>query len=241
MALALSAAALTTAAPPALAGHVRPQGASPIRASLVPAFDQCSASNREHGTPLAFPSCAPPSQASSFLTIGTPEVNGAAPNSTGSLKLKAIPGIPGPPDDSDILVKGQVSDVRCNTGTTACGNTNDVAGADYTGELQVSLVIRITDHFNSTPPIGGFFEPATVIDVAFPVDVPCANTAATTVGGLCDVDTSFNAVLPAVADNMSGRRTVIELPQAQVLDGGVDGDVSTEDNTVFAVPGVFVP
>jgi hypothetical protein len=102
-------------------------------------------------------------------------------------------------------------------------------------------VIRITDHFNSTPPTGGFFEPATVIDVAFPVDVPCANTAATTSGGLCDVDTSFNAVLPAVADSMSGRRTVIELPQVQVLDGGVDGDVSTEDNTVFAVPGVFVP
>jgi hypothetical protein len=34
---------------------------------------------------------------------------------------------------------------------------------------------------------------------------------------------------------------VIELAQLQVLDGGPDGETATEDNTVFAVPGVFVP
>jgi hypothetical protein len=239
LAAALSVLALATFAAPAQPAHVRPQGASPMRLALVPAFGQCTAANRSHGEPLVFPSCTPPGRASSFLTVGS-EVNGAAPNSTGFVHLKAIPGIPGPPDDSDILVRARLTDVRCDTGTTACGEANEIAGPDYTGELQVALVIRITDHYNSTPPLGGFFEAATVIDVAFPVDAPCANTAPTE-GALCSVDTSFNAVLPAVAENMSARRAVIELAQLQVLDGGPDGETATEDNTVFAVPGVFVP
>ena len=51
---------------PALASgtHPRPKGASPVRASLVPAYEQCTAPDRTHGAPLAFPSCSGPQQVS---------------------------------------------------------------------------------------------------------------------------------------------------------------------------------
>jgi hypothetical protein len=39
----------------------------------------------------------------------------------------------------------------------------------------------------------------------------------------------------------AGKRSVWELGQVQVFDGGADGDVTTADNSVFAVQGVFVP
>jgi hypothetical protein len=34
---------------------------------------------------------------------------------------------------------------------------------------------------------------------------------------------------------------VMELGQAQVFDGGPDGDTATAGNTLFAVGGLFVP
>ena len=46
----------------AVQGHyVRPAGATPMRVSLVPAFEQCASSNRTHGPPLAFPRATRPS------------------------------------------------------------------------------------------------------------------------------------------------------------------------------------
>ena len=38
-----------------------------------------------------------------------------------------------------------------------------------------------------------------------------------------------------------GRRTVMQLSQVQVIDGGPDGDTGTDPNTVFLRQGVFVP
>ncbi len=38
-----------------------------------------------------------------------------------------------------------------------------------------------------------------------------------------------------------GKRAIWELGQIEVSDGGSDGLASTEDNTVFARQGVFVP
>ena len=69
------------------ATHVRPKGASPLRASVVPAFKQCTAPNRTHGAPLAFPSCNPPVQTSNSLTIGSPDANGAGANSSSYILL----------------------------------------------------------------------------------------------------------------------------------------------------------
>ena len=58
------------------AGYPRPQGASPLRVSLVPAFAECTGPNRTHGPPLASPSCNPPAQSSDHLTVGAPDANG---------------------------------------------------------------------------------------------------------------------------------------------------------------------
>src|SRR6266540_2776502 len=74
------------------ATHPRPRGATPLRASLVPAYKQCTgAGNRTHGAPLALPSCNPPVQESDSLTVGTPDANGAAPNSIGFVLFNVVP------------------------------------------------------------------------------------------------------------------------------------------------------
>src|SRR5205085_2510540 len=58
--------------------YARPRGASPFRVALVPAYRQCGSAgaNDTHGAPLTNPSCKPATQASNFLTVGTPDVNG---------------------------------------------------------------------------------------------------------------------------------------------------------------------
>ena len=73
-------------------GHPRPKGATPVWATLVPAYAQCAAPNLTHGEPLDFQSCAPPSQTSANLTFGTPDANGASARSVGAVSLVAKPG-----------------------------------------------------------------------------------------------------------------------------------------------------
>ena len=211
-----------------------------MRLSLVPAYSQCAAPNRTHGPPLAFPSCNPPAQASSFITIGSPDANGAPVNSVGFISMVGVFGAPGPPDDGDILFKAEITDVRCKAATSACGNANTAGGSDYTGELRSNLVLRVSDHWNAAM-AGGGVDPATTTDIPFPVTIPCANTAMASVGGLCSVNTGLNTLIPAAIDNMAGKRTVVEFAQIQVVDGGADGSVSTNPNTPFAVQGVFIP
>ena len=72
-------------------GYPRPKGATPLRVPLVPAYNQCTAPNRVHGPPLAFPSCSAPTQTSQHLTVGTPDANGKAANSVGFLRLSVVP------------------------------------------------------------------------------------------------------------------------------------------------------
>ena len=38
-----------------------------------------------------------------------------------------------------------------------------------------------------------------------------------------------------------GKRSIWELAQIKVFDGGADGDADTADNTLFAVQGAFAP
>ena len=135
LALAASALTMLVAAEFASATHPRPMGASPLRLSMVPAYNACAAPNRTHGPPLAFPSCNPPVQSSNALTIGSPDANGAAANSVGFIKIAVKVGVPGPPEDSDVNLTANATDIRCKAGTAACGSANAADGADYTGEL----------------------------------------------------------------------------------------------------------
>ena len=176
LALALGALGMMVMATAASATHPRPVGASPLRASMVPAYNACAAPNRTHGPPLAFPSCNPPVQSSTSLTIGSPDANGAGANSVGFIKLGVKVGVPGPPEDSDVNINASITDVRCKAGVAACGAANAADGADYTGELEGTAQIRISDHFNAVAP-GGGTDPATVIDIPFPVVTPCTATA----------------------------------------------------------------
>jgi hypothetical protein len=110
--------------------------------------------------------------------------------------------------------------------------------ADYTGDLEATSIVRVTDRWNAVIP-GGGSDAATVVDFAFPVRATCAATADPAIGSTCGVDTSFDAIVPNAI--REGSRAVWQFGQFSVSDGGPDGDVETLPNTVFARQGVFVP
>jgi hypothetical protein len=204
----------------------------------VPAYQACGTPDRQHGPPLAFPSCNPPVLRSQSVTIGSPDSNGAPANAVGFAKLVVKVGVPGPPEDSDVFITSNATDIRCQTGTTACGNANDAAGPDYTGEMEGNATIQITDHWNAIAP-GGGADAATVIAIPFPVPATCTSTAATTIGGTCAANTSANATVPGAVKD--GKRAIVEIGQIQVTDGGDDGLSATSPNTLFGVQGIYIP
>jgi glucose/arabinose dehydrogenase len=206
--------------------YARPRGASPVRASLVPAFAACTSPNRTHGAPLTSGSCAPPAQQSGFLTVGAPDANGAAVNSIGVVALRVVNGDPGPTDEADVRLGASITDVRNRPSLT-----------DYGGQLRVRLPIRITD-LDNPPPAGGSGA-GTVQDTTFAFTVPCTTNSDPAVGSTCSVATTADAVTPSMIKESD--RTIWQLGQIDVLDGGPDGQVATNDNTVFARQGVFVP
>jgi Tol biopolymer transport system component len=210
-------------------GYPRPKGATPIRVPLVPAYQQCTSPNRTHGSPLAFPSCNPPDQTSSYLTVGTPDANGAGANSSGYVRFAVGPGDPRTgTDEADVGIKVSLSDVR---------NKSDLS--DYTGELAEQTSIRMTDKYNAvTGAIAT--DPATVEDVSIPIAVPCAASASTTIGSDCNLATTMDTVIPGTVTE--SKRSVWELGPVQVFDSGADGNpFSLADNTLFETQGVFVP
>jgi hypothetical protein len=216
----------------ATATHPHPVGATPVYVSLVPAYKQCTVPNSTHGAPLSFPSCRPPVPRSNFLTVGTGDSNATPANSIGSIVYKVQAG-----PLADVSATMTITDVRCTPATSAgvCSGGNAQDGPDYSGNLQATVLSRFTDHYNGP----SLTEAATMVDIPFPVNAPCVNTSSTSIGGLCTVTTSFNTIVPGAIKD--GQREVWELGQVQVEDGGPDGNVSTVDNTLFEVGGIFVP
>jgi peptidoglycan/xylan/chitin deacetylase (PgdA/CDA1 family) len=205
---------------------VRPKSAAPVRASLVPAYRACTSGNRTHGPPLAYASCNPPARTSSQLTVGTPDANGQAANSVGSLRLDAVPGNPSTSaDEADVNLLASISDVRrlSNLG-------------DYTGELQALVTLRVTDKLSGDAQSN---QAATVQDLPFSFTIPCSATASTSVGSTCSTATTADAVNPGTV--IEGARSSWQVGQVNVMDGGSDGVASTAGNTLFMVQGLFVP
>jgi hypothetical protein len=199
-----------------------------LRVPLVPAYNQCTTADRVHGPPLAFPSCSAPTQTSQFLTVGTPDANGRASNSVGFIRTSVIPDDQDTgADETDVVLAAQITDVRSKPTL-----------ADYNGTLQGNAQIRITDR-NNTPAPGGGTDAATMVDIPFPFNLPCAATADPAVGGTCTVNSSYNAVMPGTVSRLN--RAVVGMDQFRVIDGGADGDVVSPPNTLFAVQGIFVP
>jgi hypothetical protein len=207
-------------------GYARVKGATPVFASLVPAFTPCASPNRTHAAPLSFGSCNPPAQTSPRLTVGTPDANGAAAASNGSVALHVVGEVPintGNGNQADITVAISVTDVRVSSDLS-----------DYPGELRAQTGVRITDQDNGTP------GPGTVSDTSFGTTVPCATNADPAVGSTCSVTTSANTVVPGSV--IERKRAVWQLGQVNVYDGGADGDGDTPgDNTLFMTQGVFAP
>jgi Tol biopolymer transport system component len=205
-------------------GYPRPRGATPLRVPLVPAFEECTAPNNTHGPPLAFRSCAAPVESSPSLTVGTADTNGLPSGLVGSVLYRVMTG--------DVEVTASVTDVRCRTADvlTCSGG----ALSDYTGELEATSTIRVTDRASShTATI-----PGTMDHFQFPIRIPCTATESTS-GSTCQVTTTFNTILPgAVVD---GKRAIWELPRVEVRDGGPDGSANTDDYSRFLVQGVFIP
>jgi Tol biopolymer transport system component len=201
--------------------YPRPRGATPLYASLVPAFKQCTAPNDTHGAPLSYGSCSSPQQASSYLTVGTPDANGQAAATTGSVRYATVLGNPSTPaNEADLKIDVSITGVLKKADLTA-----------YTGQLSAGAGLRITDR-NNTPSPGGPGA-ATAQDGSFPVTVPCAS-------GSCSVATTANAVMPGSV--LEGKRAIWQLGQVQVYDGGADGAASTAaDNTLFMDEGIFIP
>jgi hypothetical protein len=218
----------------ASATHVRPKGATPLRASFVPSYEACTNPNRTHVAPLSRPSCTPPKQESNYLTVGTPDANGAGANMQAYLLMSVKSTSP-----EDILIEAEATDIRCMPAASAsvCNSTNAAGGPDYSGQIQGDMLVRISDHYNGT----GLNQAATMADTPYPsIVIPCTNTPATNIGGRCAVNTTANAIVPGSVKD--GQRENLEIDELKINDGGSDGLISTASgNTVFALPGVFIP
>jgi hypothetical protein len=155
--------------------------------------------------------------------VGSPDANGAGANMVGSATAAVLPGNASTTaDEADVRFTVSITDVR---------RRSDLA--DYTGQLQFAPSLRITDRYN------GPGETGTVQDVPYAVTTPCAATSNTAVGGTCSVTTTADAIAAGTVNE--SRRSIWQLGQVKVYDGGPDGLISTNDNTLFAVQGVFVP
>ena len=208
--------------------YARPQGATPLRVPLVPAYKECTAPNTSHAqaTSLGTGGCNPPAAESRHLTVGTADFNGKPTRSRGHLSLGVRPGDPATPEDeADVDVGFRLTDVR---------RSDDLS--DYTGELQVRVKLRLTDRSNG--PAQEY--PGTAQDMDFGFTVPCSPTA-DDAGATCALTSRLRALrccMPA----LEGRRTVMKVGDVRVYDGGPDGKVSTAaDADVFAWQGLFIP
>ena len=137
-------------------------------------------------------------------------------------------------------ITANITDVRCKAGVAACGAANAADGADYTGELEGTAPIRITDHWNAVAP-GGGPDAATVIDIPFPVNTPCTATAQ-------------HGNRQHVRGHHHGERGGAGRPQSRTPSGRSSRSASCRSstvaptaswpprpNTLFEVQGIFIP
>ena len=229
-----AAIVMLIAVPAASATHARPKGGSPLRASLVPAYDPCVAPDRTHGPPLAFNRRAPhPPRSPTASRSGNPPAGSA--NFIGSWTLNVTVGVPGPPEDSCAPNSASITDVRCKGMSGGCA----AAGADYTGEVEVRIAARITDHWNAVAAGGGpSRQPSRTIDLRIPAI--CTATADPNVGGTCSINTDLNVVYPGSIKDT--KREIIEVGQVAGHRRGRRRRHATADGeATFLTQGVFIP
>jgi hypothetical protein len=127
-------------------------------------------------------------------------------------------------DEADVAIEIRINDVRRKSNL-----------ADYTGEVLVNHTLRITDRYNGDAQN----EPGTMVEYDFPIFPPCTATADPGQGSTCNLTTSADARVPGAIKE--GKRTIWQLGEIRVYDGGADGFPSSFPNDVFLTQGVFVP
>jgi Tol biopolymer transport system component len=203
-----------------------PASASPIQASFVPAFQQCGTganpADGQHSPPLSTASCSGPGPTSGVARVG--------PQSSGSAQLTVVPGDSNPNngDQADISITATLSDVQTPGG--ADYNPN-LLGADVTLDGR----LRITDSANGASQQ----EPGTSSDQDFPVPVDCVPTPAPATGSTCSVTTTADTITAGTVKE--GKRAVIQLFRARLIDSGPNGTRGDSDDTLFAQQGIYVP
>jgi hypothetical protein len=252
VALGLSLAVLASGT--AIAGFVRPEGATPKVDSLAIAYKPCSTDTPTvHGGPATSPLTGKPScdpvKSSPFLTAGTPDVNGQPAQFVGLVRQDVMT-LPGP---SDIKLTARMKDVRCDVpiaGNPALCTPNGPGPPAYKGRTDVVVPIDVTDNCNypggsgggpcPAPPTSGTLASMVVLD--FPM--PCAVPATPNIGGDCNVTTSWNArypgIVPPPSPPLNGSRMNIEVREVRVTDGSDTGG-SSPNNSTFAISGLFSP
>jgi len=154
------------------------------------------------------------------VTVGVGDGHPAAARSTGFVRLKVLPGVPGGVDDTDVRVRLNLTNVM---------HVSDLS--EYTREIRGRIGVRLTDEDDATS------ETTADFDLGF--TAPCVGTDSVA-AATCDVATSLDALLPGSAPEHT--RAIWGLDQIRVYDGGPDEDADTQqDNSLLAVQGVFVP
>jgi len=216
-----------------VSGFARAKAATPFRLSMVPGYDACGSTNRQHGG-LVYPSCTPPTMISGSLTTGSPDANGFAANMNGpSVKYAVINGnVATEANEADVRIVVNITDVRTNP-----------AGLDYVGKVSVRQTLVVTDQSNSDEAP----EPGTTVPFTFEYPVDCVSTLSTTIGSQCDQNTTANAILPGMV--IEGRRQMWNIGQVEIRDAGPNGTgyancpptCGDGDETTYLRQGVFVP
>jgi glucose/arabinose dehydrogenase len=153
-------------------------------------------------------------------------------------------GAPGP------YTTGCTTASNCQSGTvlaspycaeSGLSSSACIAGSDLTLTARLPGAaagkgLRITDSYNGpTQDVA-----ATSVASGFPIPMDCLPTAADgTVGSVCVVNTSANALVPGAI--RTGDQSVWEVGEVQVLDSGMDGTRGNTDDEPLAVQGVFLP
>jgi hypothetical protein len=211
-------------------GHEHPIGGSPLRASMVPAFNVCNlvSSNAAHDPTLPGRSCSPPSPRSTIAAVG--------PSSLAFTRIIVLgTGTCAPFDPTkcfpDVTIRVSATDVRAGspTGPTFSGSMTGTATIpNASGASTVGNAIQITDAKNQRDTPSGACTAApncsgTVVPLPFPIPVTCS-------AGTCNAQTTANTVAPGSVT--AGRRGVIETGQLQLQDSG---------GNVFENQGIFIP
>jgi hypothetical protein len=222
--------------------HARSKAATPAAFRLVPAFEECFGPNRTHGAPLAVPSCNPPIQSSTYLTMAAPDrlapFNLSA-DGTGLVSFKVTclnPGTttqvtgsnPAPPcndagDQIDVKVTVTLSGVRC-VGVASQGNCAGGAASLYNGKVLVDMPMRWTDHYNAIIPNPAGADCSDTTSCAATADFPNIPIGLQCASGSCNYATSADLTVPGSA--LEGKRASIELGEIQIQDAGLNGNLA---------------